>query len=103
MVRPVDGFMAEDGTFFPTEAECEIYEARLAVTSLVMEKLGNEIGVHSGDVNMWTEAILDWVDSNFDKFARFHFARQSMTIAEPPELEQADPPTLSDDPDDLPF
>lgn len=89
LVRPVEGYMAEDGTFFATEGECEIYEARLAVTSLVMEKLGAEIGVHSEEVGLWTEAILDWVYTNFDKFERFVRAKRALPtdMPEPPSVE----------------
>lgn len=78
MVRPVEGYMAEDGTFFSTEGECEIYEARLAVTSLVMEKLAAEVGVHSEEIGLWTEAILEWVYDNFDKFERFVKAKRAL-------------------------
>lgn len=89
MVRPVEGYMAEDGTFFSTEGECEIYEARLAVTSLVMEKLSEEAGVHSEDASQWTEYLLDWVYTNFDKFERFVKAKRALPVdmPEPPSVE----------------
>lgn len=107
MVRPVEGYMAEDGTFFPTEAECEIYEARLAVTSLVMENLEmSGLNLDETAVVGYTELILVWVHDNFDKFERYVKAKNSMPV-DVPDLndpdELAPPATLSDDPNDIPF
>jgi hypothetical protein len=101
MVRPIEGFMSEDGKFFETEALCELYEAKLAVTTLVRDKL-NEAGMSltSTGLEYFSNLISEWVVNNIDTFTRYakvdpqpllNFKNDIRAEEVKTELEQNDP------------
>lgn len=109
MPRPVEGFLSFDGRYFPTEGECETYEATLDAVNATREGV-NKLMPNLGEAGTTfvTDFLLDFFNENFPALDRFHktfpkYRTQQFDIRQPEDLEtHVDPPQTEED-EDLPI
>lgn len=107
MPRPVEGYLSFDGRFFPTEGECETYEAALEAVQAVRNglfKLMPQLG--EAGTSFVTDFLLDFFNENFAVLDRYHKTfpinrTHEFDIRQPEDLEDHVDPPQTEETEDL--